>query len=148
MAELDIPQPEADALIAMEKRRLDENVWDFPGPGQKIAIPLESVDRRESFMLDVTRVCIKLTKITYQNRARGSVILVRLDIDSSPHRNPDGEEIACPHVHLYKEGFGDKWAYPISPAMYPDLQSFPAALESFMQHCHITERPLIKWGLF
>ncbi|MFW9280162.1 DUF6978 family protein [Glaesserella parasuis] len=26
--------------------------------------------------------------------------MVRLDIEGPPHRNPDGEEIICPHIHL------------------------------------------------
>jgi hypothetical protein len=43
-------------------------------------------------MLDVTRAEIKLTKATYQNRARAAIILLRLDLDGPPHRNPDGRE--------------------------------------------------------
>lgn len=55
MAEIDIPQREADALIAMEKHRVDDREWLFPIPGDRLAIPLMSSDRREQFMLDVTR---------------------------------------------------------------------------------------------
>ena len=35
---------------------------------------------------------------------------MRLDLDGPPHRNPDEAEIPCPHLHIYSEGFGDKWA--------------------------------------
>lgn len=108
MADIDITQSEADALIQMEKRFVDDKDWIFPAAGQRIALELTSVDRRENFMLDVTRAQIKLTKATYQNRARQAIILLRLDLDGAPHRNPDGEEIPCPHLHVYREGFGDK----------------------------------------
>ena len=42
-------------------------------------MPLLSPDKRESFFLDITRSQIKLTKGTYQNRARSVAILARLD---------------------------------------------------------------------
>src|SRR5437016_798868 len=86
MADIEIAQAEADALIAMEKHRVDDKEWSFPGPGEAFAIPLASVDKRENFMLDVTRGRIKLTKATYQNRARQAIILMRLDLDGPPHR--------------------------------------------------------------
>jgi hypothetical protein len=108
MADINLTQDDADKLMAMEKRAADEKKWLFPGPGDSLAIPLTSLDKRETFMLDVTRAQIKLTKATYQNRARITIILMRLDLDGPPHRNPDGAEIPCPHLHLYREGYGDK----------------------------------------
>ncbi|HXJ94430.1 MAG TPA: hypothetical protein VMT20_16410 [Terriglobia bacterium] len=97
MAEINLTQDEADKLMAMEKCAVDQKEWLFPAPGERIAIPLSSLDKRESFMLDVTRAQIKLTKATFQNRARVAIILMRLDLDGRPHTNPDGEEIPCPH---------------------------------------------------
>src|SRR5438046_1727577 len=120
MADIDLTQDEADELMAMEKRAGDEREWLFPGPGDSITIPLTSLDKRENFMLDVTRGQIKLSKATYQNRARVAIILLRLDLDGPPHRNPDGIEIPCPHLHIYREGLGDKWAIPAPVARYPD----------------------------
>lgn len=70
MADIDLTQEQADVLIAMEKHREENKELDFPGPGERLAIPLVSRDKRENFMLDVTRGQIKLTKATYQNRAR------------------------------------------------------------------------------
>jgi hypothetical protein len=94
MAEIDIRQAEADALIATEKLFVDEEDWTFPAAGERIARELTSADKRENFMLDITRAQIKLTKATYQNRARSAIILMRLDLDGPPHRNPDGQEIS------------------------------------------------------
>lgn len=84
----------------MEKRAADERDWLFPPPGERIAIPLTSLDKRECFMLDITRAQIKLTKATCQNRARTAIILLRLDLDGPPRTNPDGTEVPCPHLHI------------------------------------------------
>jgi hypothetical protein len=64
----------------VEKQCVDDKRLVFPGPGERLAVSLTSLDKRESFMLDVTRAQIKLTKATYQNRARQVIILMRLDL--------------------------------------------------------------------
>lgn len=120
----------------------------FPKPGDRVAIPLISVDKRESFMLDVTRAQIRLTKATYQTRARGAVILIRLDLEGPPHRNPDGEEVPCPHLHTYREGFGDKWAVRAPIDIYPNTSDLFSTFEAFMRHCKIIEPPKIQQVLF
>jgi len=148
MADINLTQDEADKLMAMEKRAVDEKDWLFPVPGARIAILLTSLDKRESFMLDVTRAQIKLTKATYQNRARTAIILMRLDLDGPPHRNPDGVEIPCPHLHIYREGYGDKWAIPPPPGTYKNTVDLFATFATFMQQCNVTHPPNIQKGLF
>lgn len=148
MADISLTQPEADALIAMEKKRVDDKQWDFPTPGGRIAIPLTSVDKRENFFLDVTRSQLRLTQATYQNRARQAIILLRLDLDGPPHRNPDDQEIPCPHLHIYREGFGDKWATPAPLSEYPDTANLFSTFEAFMKRCNIILPPDIQKGLF
>jgi|ERR1700728_2171094 hypothetical protein len=148
MADINISQAEADRLIAMEKQRSDDKQWFFPDPGERLAIPLLSFDKRENFVLDLTRARIKLSKITYQNRARQAIILMRLDLDGSPHRNPNGEEIACPHLHVYREGYGDKWAVPAPRAIYSETANLFSTFEAFMRHCNIVVLPDIQMGLF
>jgi hypothetical protein len=76
MADIDITQAEAEALIEMEKRRADDAVSLFPIPGARLSVALTSLDKRENFTLDITRARIKLTKATYQNRARQAIILM------------------------------------------------------------------------
>lgn len=145
---MDITQAEADALIAMEKIRADEKAWLFATPGQRLAIPLISVDKREHFTLDVSRAQIKLTKATFQTRARQAIVLMRLDLDGPPHRNPDDVEIPCPHLHIYRESYGDKWAEPAPAGRYTNTLDVFATFETFMTHCNITQRPNVQKGLF
>jgi hypothetical protein len=148
MADIDIPQAEADALIAMEKYSVESKTGLFPEPGGRLSIALTSPDKRENFILDITRARIKLTKATYQNRARQAIILMRLDLDGAPHRNPDDQEIPCPHLHIYREGYGDKWASPAPVDQYPNVQDLFSTFEAFMRHCNITDPPRIDRGLF
>ena len=148
MAEIDFTQLEADHLIAMEKICAEDGDWNFPAPGDHLTIPLNSIDKREAFILDITRVRIKLTKATFQNRARSVIILLRLDLDGAPHRNPDDEEIPCPHLHIYKEGHGDKWVIPAPADKFPNTGDLFKTLEDFMQHCNIVELPRLHNGLY
>lgn len=147
MAETDLTQAAADELIAMKKRRVDEQTWKYPDFGGGISVPLISVDRRERFILDLQRSQINVAKGTYQNRARQVVVLVRLDFGGSPHRNPDGNRVESPHLHLYREGFGDKWAFPV-PDRFMDLNDPWQTFDDFMAYCNIVEPPAIRRSLF
>jgi hypothetical protein len=148
MPDTDLPQADADALMAAEKHRIDEQLWDYPVPGGATHIPLTSADKRENFILDISRGNINLLKGTYQNRARQTIILVRLDFHGPPHRNPDDTEVACPHLHVYKEGFGDKWATPAPTSIFHNTGDLWQTLEEFMAFCNITQPPMIRKGLF
>ncbi len=148
MPEINLPQSEADQLIAMEKIRVDDEMFDYPRLGGQISVPLVSRNKRENFILDISRGRIDLVKGTYQNRARQVVILVRLDFGGRPHRNPDGQEVSSPHLHIYREGFGDKWAVPVPANKFANMSDLWATLEDFMRFCNITEPPQIERGLF
>lgn len=147
MADIHLTQSEADALIALDKRRVDEERYRYPMSGS-IVVPLESFDKREQFLLDIHRARIDLLKGKYQNRARQVIVLVRLDFGRAPHRNPDGEEVGSPHLHVYREGFGDKWAVPVSDEHFPRMNDLWGTLEDFMRYCNVTLPPYIDRGLF
>ena len=148
MADSNLTQAEADALINMEKHRLDEEPNNFPANGETIILPLHSADRREQFLLDLSRGRIDLRKVKMQNRGRQVVVLLRLDLGGAPHRNPDGEEIPVPHLHVYREGYGDKWAKPVPVDRFGNLTDTWQTLSDFMRYCNITQPPRIQGGLF
>ncbi len=147
MADIHLTQSEADALIALDKRRVDDERYRYPISGS-IVVPLESFDKREQFLLDIHRGRIDLLKGKYQNRARQVIVLVRLDFGGAQHRNPDGEEIGNPHLHVYREGFGDKWALPVPHELFPRMNDLWGTLEDFMRYCNVTLPPHIDRGLF
>lgn len=145
-----LSQEEADFLLSLPKYRVHDREYEFPHLGGKLEIPLVSI-RREAFTLDIWRSAMILSKNKYQNRVRQVVALVRLDIGGSPHRNPDGVEIPCPHLHLYREGFDLKWAYPISevaPTAFRDPTDPWQLLQDFMAYVNIVDPPIISRGLF
>jgi len=154
-------QAEADRLLAMNKRRVSGKTYEFPMAGESLTIPIVSVDESESFLLDVNRGTIRLTKCTYQERYQGIIILVRLDVDGPPHTNPEvsevplsylsgfnGTTIPCPHLHLYVEHFMDKWAIPAPTDRFPRTEDIYATLNDFFRYCHIIEKPIVQKGLF
>jgi hypothetical protein len=148
MADITLTQAEADALIAMPKSRFNDEEWNYPGTGGAITVPLISDDKREGFLLDISRGRIDLLKGKYQNRGRQVVILVRLDFGGAPHRNPDDTEISGPHLHRYREGYGDKWAFSVPPGNFPNLGDLWQTLVDFMKYCNVTQPPRIRKGLF
>jgi hypothetical protein len=68
MAEINLTQEEANILIAMEKHRANEGPSDFPMRGQSLTLPLLSADKREQFLLDLSRARIDRQKVKMQNR--------------------------------------------------------------------------------
>src|SRR6476620_3735915 len=141
MALTDLLQAEANALIALAKVKINDEPYDYPGTGGSLVVPLTSQDKREEFLLNIYRGRIDLLKGTYQKRGRQVIVLVRIDFGGAPHRNPDGMEMPCPHLHLYREGFGDKWAEPLPVNKFPNIGDLWKTLEDFMQFCNVIDRP-------
>ena len=147
MSNYDLTQSEADLLHRLEKLRVDDNKWSYPGMGGGISIPLKSRDGKERFILDIRRGRVHLAKGSYQNRARRTIILVRLCFGGSPHQNPDGKFVGSPHLHIYREGYGDKWAYPLPRIIFTDETDRLKTFEDFLDYCNIVDAPYIRWGL-
>ena len=143
----DLSQTEAEWLIGLEKRRVDDKEWNYPSLGGGISIPLVSFDEKEQFMLDIRRSRVNLLKGSYQNRARRIVSLIRLCFGGVSHHNPDGEEVGTPHIHIYREGYGDKWAYPLPGDEFTTLDSQWQVFQDFLRYCNITDSPHIRRGL-
>ncbi len=147
MGEINLTQAEADLLLQMEKIKVNDEEHSLPDLGGSISIPLISLDKKEHFLLDISRGRINLKRQKYQTRAREAIVLVRLDL-SSPHRNPNGEEIGTPHIHLYKEGYGDKWASLLPEGVFTNLNDSWQTLVDFMRFCNVVQSPNLKKGLF
>jgi len=105
------------------------------------------MNHKESFLVDVNRKGrIRLSKCTYQERYEVVEILLRLDVAGPPHVNPDGQEVVAPHLHVYSEGFGDKWARPAPPA-FSSTENLPKTLDHFLKYCKVQEVPSIQYGV-
>ena len=138
-----LTQAEADALLAVRKWFPSETLLS-PRPGRNEVYELESDAPAERFVLDAWRASIRLSRIRFQNRVRSSIILARLDLGGAPHTNPDGERIECPHLHVYQEGYEDKWAFPLDPARFPAPDDPGRAFADFCAFCNIERLPEIQ----
>jgi len=133
-----LTQAEADGLIAMRKTFVDRVTIKLP-PGVDETHELVGDDGREHFLLDLWRGTIRVSKLKFQNRARKVIVLVRLDIDGAPHTNPDGQRIGGTHLHVYREGFEDRWAAPLDPGQFTDPSNFRQVLDDFCCFCNIED---------
>lgn len=140
-----LTQLEADKLIAVKKLFVKEDTISVP-PGSDTVYELVSADKQEQFLLDLWRSTFRLSKIKFQNRARQVIVLVRLDVDGAPHTNPDGQRFGGTHIHYYREGFDDRWAFPLDPNAFTDTADIALTLEEFCTHCNI-EKPVYQGWL-
>lgn len=140
-----LTQSDADALIAMAKSFVSASAISIP-PGIDDTRELIGADPKERFLLDVWRSTFRLSKLRFQTRGRQIVVLVRLDIDGAPHTNPDGTRLPGTHLHLYREGYDDKWAQPLDPGRFPDTTDVRRAFEGFCAFCSIRDTPPFQAG--
>ena len=89
---------------------------------------------------------IELSKFKLQNRyALTKLPLVRIDIDSPPHMNPDGTKTSRNHIHIYKEVDNDTgnlpWAYDLENfaqiKFNEDNIIFMDIFTGFCEYCNI-----------
>lgn len=151
---MSLTQQEADHLLSIEKTFVSASTIEFAvsSPFQQVH-DLTSLDRREQFLLDVERGGRMRARLKFQTRARRTIVLARIDINGKAHRNLDhyphrpGERFTGVHIHVYREGFGDRVAY-----LPEDLPSFRVAanlhdldwLTAFLDYCNIINRPAIQ----
>ena len=102
-----------------------------------------SVDKREIFILDFYRGYFEVKKYTYNSRYRQSIVLARLD-SMGRHTNPDGEIFEGPHIHIYTEGFDDKFAYPVSKIGLDDKFEIDEGLSTLLKYINVEDIPTIK----
>lgn len=142
-----LSQSQFEHLCAMRKKYLGESL-NYPSAGQKLCFEVYSDgDETEHFTIDVSVSRMTLNKVTHQERYRKNIPLIRVDINASPHINPDGTRISGNHIHLYREGYGDTFATEL-PENF-DKSSTYNALMSFLRYCNVMEPDkIVRKGLF
>lgn len=135
-----LSQDDIDYLLALIKVLTDSKGIKIPSPGECLELQVQGKDDKEKFIIDVNRKgTINIKKCTFQTRYHKSIVLLRLDISGSPHRNPNGDIIDCPHLHIFKEGYGTSWAYPINDKIFSDVDNLAQALKDFLLYNHVEE---------
>jgi len=140
---MDLVQLLADELLAMEKE------FTTPDPlslysGAKFIRDMMSTNGQELFLLDFYQGTVRLNKITSNHRYARTIILARLDLNGSPHMNPDGQVVYGSHLHLYREGYGDKWASPVDATVFTDPADPVLSLRQFLRFLNVRTIPVIQ----
>lgn len=111
---------EIKEFLEEPKQFLDEHLA-MPANNEFTSLRGKGLNTQSDYLVDINRKRCIITRITFQNRVETSIILLRLDVDTKPHRNPDGEIIGGTHLHIYRENYGSAWAYELTD---PRIQEF------------------------
>lgn len=144
---MEITQTEAEYLMKLVKQFETKDTIVLGNTYLKKIHPLISMDGREKFSLDIWHSSFILNKYRFQERARSVIILARVDIGGALHTNPDGVKVLCPHIHLYREGYGDKWAYPLEDYKFQNSNDIVTTFIDFARFCNIVDLPKIQRSL-
>jgi len=139
-----LTQSEADQFIQTVKHFVHPPASISIPPGGDDTYELAGPDDRERFLLDIWRGTLRLTKLKFQNRVRTIVVLVRLDVDGAPHTNPDGQRLSGTHLHVFKEGYDDRWAYPVDTGTFTLLSDPGATFQDFCSYCNVESPPPVQ----
>lgn len=90
-------------------------------------------------------VFIELKAKLQSRYVRNRLPLVRIDINSPPHINPDGRKLSRNHIHIFRECDNDTgnlpWAYELNDVFKTnfDLKSlnFMSAFNLICKYCNI-----------
>lgn len=143
-----ITQLEFDLLLKEEKVFDDVSKSLALGPAPiSWTRQINSLETNNIFLLDYYRGSFELSKYTYNKRYKQTIILLRYD-NRGRHTNPDGISFDGPHIHIFKEGYNDKFAYPISEIGIEESDTIEIVLNKILHICNVTKLPSIEIPMF
>lgn len=143
-----ITQAEYDFLMRQDKSFVDllSPIQLGPAPIQWVR-QINSTTGKEIFLLDFYRSSVELSKYTINKRYRQTIIMLRYD-NGGRHTNPDGVIFEGPHVHFYREGYNDKFAFPVSEVNVNSSDTMELVFKKIMQFCNVKQVPTIEVPMF
>jgi hypothetical protein len=99
--------------LIYDPKTLNVNRLTHPSNGDKLKLHLKNSLNQDNFELNISTHSIRIEKTNYHLQENRILPLLRLEVFATPHKNPNGEKISENHLHIYKEGFEDRWAYPV-----------------------------------
>ena len=142
---LELTDAEFKKLIAMPKAFV--SLPQLPTTTDKKAYAVRSIDEKESFILTAERNYVFELSKSKLNTSYSREPIFRVEFNSRPHRNPDGTLIGRNHVHIYREGYGMTWAYPLESfdkTLFKYPQDFNILFSDFCSYCNIGNLQFIQ----
>jgi hypothetical protein len=135
---MDLTQSEADGLRIVRKLFLDKMPLIINQPYSEQRQLRSETNPYDTFYLNINQTAIEFGKYNTLTRYF-SICLVRICIDKdSVHENPDGKKIKGHHIHIYKEGYADRFAYPLENYNFSNFDIVPL-LRQFLRFCNIED---------
>ena len=106
----------------------------LPKNNEKSRYNVLSEDPTETFIVDYDRSGSFELRHKTQLRHHQKNVLVRIEVNRSPHMNPNGEILGRNHIHIYREGESDRWAYDLK-SICPDFHEHMNVVELFQLFC-------------
>lgn len=127
-----------ELLNILKKAEYNQSTFIFPDYGEKEIIEAYSLDKRKKFLIDITPGKSKRRKykMSYQERYKKDIILLRLDLNGPPHTNPDGTLVSGNHLHIIKEGYDDKFAIEVPDNLIAKDNNVQTLI-NFLEYCKI-----------
>ncbi len=138
-----LTQAEYNTLMQLIKEFKEDDELNLNDRWNREVLAPETGDM---FVLDFYRGRIEFKKFSINKRYKKTVILIRF-CSHGFHTNPDGTQLKGPHLHLYKEGYDDKFAVDIKQIGATESSSMTEIMEKFLEYCKINKIP-IKGTLF
>lgn len=136
-----LTEEQAKFLIDIEKIILDSH--SLPVNGEKHAYRLS---KARSFRKLLDLHCVSSSKNTekysYTIIYRG-IRIFSVDLKASPHTNPDGSKVSGNHMHLYKDGFFDQYAYELTD-VFSNPDDFLATFYDVLGYSNVINRDEIQ----
>lgn len=136
---------EAKALIELEKIAM-QNVVNIPSGNTKEHLDLASAkERKDNIMrIFIRRGKINPNKCSFNVVFNKSITLIRLDIEAGRvHTNPDGQDMPSNHLHIYREGYDDRYAFPL-PECFTDPDNLAQTLYDLLGYSNVINRDEVQ----
>lgn len=133
---------EFNKLMRLKKHFLI-NAFSLPEVNNDLVLPVGAIESKEIFSIDLSRKStIILTRKKFQERLLPTNdLMVRLEIDSKPHMNPDGTLISKNHIHIFREKYNLSWAYELDQfddILFKNTDDFDTVFYDFCRFCNIS----------
>lgn len=141
----DLTDAEARILIELEKVATDKRI-DIPVGAKKEHLNLARTEEPND---NIMRIYIKrgkrnINKCSFNVVYNKSITLLRLDIEPGRlHQNPDGRDVPNPHLHIYRDGYDDRYAIP-APECFTDTSNLAQSLYDLLGYSKVINRDEVE----
>lgn len=142
-----------------EEKKYTVKSFKFPAQNECIMLSGKGLKTKNDYIIDINRKQATLERITFQDRFQTTIVLLRLDIGTKIHTNPDNKKVSGNHIHIYCDDYKDTFAYelndPILSEINPsfDLSKFKTSnhyelFYHFSKFCNFIDRPLMETSFY